>query len=60
MDIRKTRKALGLTQAELAAKLGVDGSTVSRLETGELIPNERTLLAMEAIVARAAASDKAA
>lgn len=53
MDIRQTRKALGLTQAQLAEKLGVDHSTVSRFESGEIPLSERTLLAMEALVARA-------
>lgn len=43
---------MGLTQAELAERLGVDHSTVSRLEGGKLTPSERDLLAMEALVAR--------
>lgn len=49
-----TRKALGLTQAELAAKLGVDHSTVSRIESGDIPLTLRTQLAMEALVTRAA------
>lgn len=53
MNIRETRKALGLTQAELADKLGVDGSTISRLESGGLIASPRTLLALEALISRA-------
>lgn len=53
MDIKATRKALGLTQAQLAEKLGVDHSTVSRFESGDIEPSERTLLAMEALVLRA-------
>ena len=53
MDIKATRKALGLTQAELAKKLGVDHSTVSRFESGDIPLAERTLLAMEALAARA-------
>jgi DNA-binding XRE family transcriptional regulator len=52
MDIKATRKAMGLTQAELAQKLGVDHSTVSRLENGKLVPSDRDLLAMEALLAR--------
>ena len=56
MDIKATRKAMGLTQAELAQKLGVDHSTVSRLESGKLIPSDRDLLAMEALLARHGAS----
>ena len=52
MDITETRKAMGLSQAELALALGVTQSTVSRLETGELEPNERTKLALEALLSR--------
>lgn len=52
MDIKATRKAMGLTQAELAQKLGIDHSTVSRLESGKLIPSERDLLAVEALAKR--------
>lgn len=54
MDIAATRKALSLSQADLAAKLGVNQATVSRLETGDLIPNARTLLALEALLMKAA------
>lgn len=52
MDIKAIRKDMGLTQAELGALLGVDHSTVSRLESGEIPMTERTKLAMEAIVMR--------
>lgn len=54
MDIATTRKALGLSQSELAAKLGVNQATISRMERGELKPNTRTILALEALLARAA------
>jgi transcriptional regulator with XRE-family HTH domain len=53
MDIRETRKALGLTQAELAEMLGVDHSTVSRLESGIIPLTLRTQLALEALLTRA-------
>lgn len=51
-SIKATRKALGLTQAELGFKLGITGATVSRLESGEIVPSVRDILAMEALVAR--------
>jgi transcriptional regulator with XRE-family HTH domain len=53
MDIKQTRQALGLTQAELAGKLGISGSLLSRLESGEQPLTLRTILAMEALVTRA-------
>ncbi|QPQ55576.1 helix-turn-helix transcriptional regulator [Allosphingosinicella flava] len=50
--VRETRLALGLSQADLAAKLGVHQTTVSRFETGDLPVDERTQLALEALIAR--------
>lgn len=50
MDITATRKALGLSQAALAEKLGVTQSTVSRWEKN---PDPRTILALEALKAKA-------
>lgn len=50
--IKQTRKALGATQAELAAMLGLNQSTVSRLESGALDVDARTVLALEALAAR--------
>jgi transcriptional regulator with XRE-family HTH domain len=32
------RKRKGLTQADIAAALSIDGGTMSRLESGDLIP----------------------
>ena len=54
MDIREARKALNLTQAELAEMLGVDHSAISRYETGAVTPDKRTLIALAAIFAQAA------
>lgn len=51
-DIRATRRSLGVTQAELAALLGLNQSTISRLESGSLPLDERTVLAVEALVTR--------
>lgn len=55
MDIKATRQALSLTQSELAVKLGVTQATVSRFETGDLKVDDRTKLALEALVLKAAA-----
>lgn len=48
-EIKAIRDSLGLTQAQLAAQLGVTQSSVSRFETGEIIPDRRTMLAMQAL-----------
>ncbi|WIW89313.1 helix-turn-helix domain-containing protein [Sphingobium sp. V4] len=57
-EIKAIRDSLGLTQAQLAVKLGVTQSSVSRFETGEIIPDRRTILAMQALQASTApASD---
>lgn len=55
-DIASRRKALGLSQAELAEKLGLHQSTISRFERGELALDARTMLALEALSARAPAT----
>lgn len=55
MDIRATRKRLGLSQAGLADKLGLTQGTVSRFESGTLPLDERTKLAIEALELKAAA-----
>lgn len=55
MDIRTIRKALGLSQAEMAEKLGLTQGTVSRFENGKLDLDERTRLAVEALRMKAAA-----
>lgn len=49
MDIKSYRERTGLTQADLASRLGVTQSTVSRFETGALAVDARTRLALEAI-----------
>lgn len=53
MDIKKTRETLGLTQAQLGEKLGLDGSMISKMEGGTLAVGPRTALALEALLARA-------
>lgn len=41
MEIRKCRKKQGLTQVELAKKMGVAPSTIAQWETGARNPNIR-------------------
>jgi len=55
MDIKAIRKSLKLSQAGLAARLGLTQGTVSRLETGVLPIDERTKLAIDALRMKAAA-----
>lgn len=50
MDISAERGASKLTQAELAAKLGVHQTTVMRWEKGELTPNSRDLIAIRTAI----------
>lgn len=57
--IKQTRTALGVTQAELAALLGLNQSTISRLERGALEVDARTALALEALKARGHAKPSA-
>ena len=44
--IREYRKALGLSQRELADQCGLDGSAVSRIESGSRCPEPETLAAL--------------
>lgn len=49
-EVRAARQRLGLTQAELAARLGVDVMTISRWERGARTPPPylaQTLAALE-------------
>lgn len=42
-EIRRQRRAAGLTQAQLATRLGCKQSAISRLEGGGVVPDIRTL-----------------
>lgn len=45
--IRTLREALGLTQAELAERIGVDKMTVARWEWGKLKPRRKVAAALD-------------
>jgi transcriptional regulator with XRE-family HTH domain len=53
-SIKHIREALGLSQAEMAERLGLTQSSISRFETGDLPTDKRTLLAAQALLDRAA------
>ena len=40
----KARQRAGLSQAELAARMGTSQSTIARLESGQALPSTKTLL----------------
>src|SRR5947207_4964129 len=52
--LRSLREALGLTQSELARKLGVNKLTVSRWERGELRPRPSSVRAVRSLRNRSA------
>ena len=47
--ITALREALGLTQEDLGAKLGVDRMSVSRWERGQIRPSKESLAALESV-----------
>ena len=44
VELLKARLRAGLSQAELAARMGTSQSTVARLESGLTLPSTKTLL----------------
>lgn len=51
MDTIKTiREALDVSQAVMADMLGIHQSTLSRLESGEIPTNKRTLIAAQSLL----------
>ena len=48
-NIRDIRRQLGLTQCEMADRLGLNQSTISRFERGDLPVDKRTMLAARAL-----------
>ena len=59
-QIKDIRNNLGLTQAEMADRLGITQSTLSRLETGVIVANKRTLMAAQALLGSRPAKASAA
>jgi ribosome-binding protein aMBF1 (putative translation factor) len=43
-ELLKARQRAGLSQAELAARMGTSQSTIARLESGQTLPSTKTLL----------------
>jgi transcriptional regulator with XRE-family HTH domain len=43
-ELPRARLRAGLSQAELAARMGTSQSTVARLESGQTLPSTKTLL----------------
>jgi ribosome-binding protein aMBF1 (putative translation factor) len=43
-ELRKARLRAGLSQAELAARMGTSQSALARLESGNTLPSTKTLL----------------
>lgn len=43
-ELLKARQRAGLSQSELAAKMGTSQSTIARLESGQTLPSTKTLL----------------
>jgi transcriptional regulator with XRE-family HTH domain len=56
-ELLSIREELGLSQTEMADKLGLHQSTISRFERGELPVDKRTLLAAQALLAQAQPAD---
>jgi ribosome-binding protein aMBF1 (putative translation factor) len=44
ISVVKARMRAGLSQAELAARMGTSQSTIARLESGQTLPSTKTLL----------------
>lgn len=44
IELVNARLRAGLSQAELAAKMGTSQSTITRLESGQTLPSTKTLL----------------
>lgn len=43
-ELVRARLRAGLSQAELAARMGTSQSTIARLESGQMLPSTKTLL----------------
>ncbi|AOR76317.1 helix-turn-helix domain-containing protein [Novosphingobium resinovorum] len=49
-SILEIRKALNISQAEMADRLGLHQSSISRLERNEIVPDKRTMIAAQALL----------
>lgn len=49
-NIGERRRALGLTQAQLAERLGVDTETLSRFERGKHVPTLKNLIRLAGLL----------
>lgn len=58
-NIQTIRKALGLSQSEMADRLGLHQSTISRFENGDLPLDKRTLLAAQLLLTQAQGGEAA-
>jgi ribosome-binding protein aMBF1 (putative translation factor) len=43
-ELLRARRRAGLSQAQLAARMGTSQSTIARLESGQTLPSTKTLL----------------
>lgn len=43
-ELVKARRRAGLSQAQLASRMGTSQSTIARLESGQTLPSTKTLL----------------
>lgn len=59
-SILDIRKALGISQTEMADRLGLHQSSISRLERNEIVPDKRTMIAAQALLSAAHRQDAAA
>lgn len=50
LNIGARRRALGLTQAQLAERLGVDTETLSRFERGKHVPTLKNLIRLASLL----------
>ena len=50
MKVKEIRNKIGLTQGELAVKIGVNQNTVSQWETGERVPRADKLIQLAEIL----------
>lgn len=59
-SILDIRKALGISQTEMADRLGLHQSSISRLERNEIVPDKRTMIAAQALLSEARQTGAAA